>query len=263
MEWHMPRREGNTMQKLRLNRTLLLDLLFPPRCAVCREVAPVGTALCPECVQRLPQALHAAERCRVCGKPVESCVCREGQPFCFSRAEAAFFYEQDTHYLINCLKTEPQSVAVDQAADLMAGAFLASGLSCTGPFDAVTEVPMSAESEARRGHNQAKTLARRLAARLDIPYLPSPLHCDDRKQAQHTLSYTRRFENVRKSYRRRSGACCAGRILLIDDVMTTGATLNRCAQLLLQCGAGEICCLTAATTLRWGDAAADGDSKEQ
>ena len=250
------------MQMPHLNRTLLLDLLFPPRCAVCREVTPFGTALCPECVRRLPQALHAAERCPVCGKPVESCVCREGQPFCFSRAAAAFFYEQDTHYLINCLKTEPQSPAAGQIAGLMADAFSASGLVGVGPFDAVTEVPMSAGSEARRGHNQAKTLARRLAALLDIPYLPSPLDCDDKKQAQHTLSYARRFENVQKSYRRRAGARCAGRILLVDDVMTTGATLDRCAQLLRQCGVGEVCCLTAATTLRWGDAAADSDSKE-
>ncbi len=243
------------MQKLRLNRSLLLDLLFPPRCAVCHDVTPVGTALCPVCMQRLPQTFLAASRCSICGKPVDSCVCREGLPFCFAYSASAFLYEPDTHYVINCLKTEPQSPVADQIADLMAAALLASDFGNTGIFDAVTEVPMSAESEARRGHNQAKTLAQRLAVRLNTPYVPSPLCCDEKKQAQHTLSYAQRFENVQKSYRRQAGAACSGRVLLIDDVMTTGATLDRCAQLLLQCGAKEICCLTAATTPRWGDMA--------
>ncbi len=243
------------MQRPHLNRSLLLDLVFPPRCAVCREVTPLHTALCPACMQRLPQVLLAAGRCPVCGKPVESCVCREGTPFYFSRSASAFLYEPDTHYLINCLKTQPQSPVAEQIADLMAKAFAASDLAGTGFFDAVTEVPMSAEAAAKRGHNQAKTLAQKLAARLKVAYLPSPLFCDEKKQAQHTLSYTQRFENVQKSYRRQAESACTGRILLVDDVMTTGATLDRCARLLLQCGAAEVCCLTAATTPRRGDAA--------
>ena len=241
-----------------LNRLLLLDLLFPPRCAVCHDITPIGTALCPVCMQRLPQTLLMASRCAICGKPVESCVSREGLLFCFAHSASAFLYEPDTHYLINRLKTEPQSPVADQIADLMAAALLASDFGHAGIFDAVTEVPMSAEAEVKRGHNQAKTLAQKLAVRLNTPYLPSPLCCDEKKQAQHTLSYIQRFENVQKSYRRQAGATCAGRVLLIDDVMTTGATLDRCAQLLLQCGAKEIFCLTAATTPRWGDMVMSG-----
>ena len=238
------------MQRLRLNRLRLLDLFFPPRCAVCSEVTPLYTALCPVCMQRLPRALFVANRCPVCGKPSESCVCREGTPFYFSRCMSAFLYEPDTHYLINCLKTQPQSPVSEQIAALMAEALAASHLADNARFDAVTEVPMSAGAIAERGHNQAKTLAQKLAVQLGVAYLPSPIFCDEQKQAQHTLSYAQRFENVQKSYRRQAGATCAGHILLIDDVMTTGATLNRCAQLLLQCGAETVCCLTGATTPR-------------
>lgn len=240
------------MPILRLNWKSCLDLLFPPRCAVCREVTPIATVLCPGCMQDLPEMLYAANRCPVCGKPINSCVCRE-VPFYFSRSVSAFCYEPDTHYLINCLKTQPKSPASEQLAILMAEAFAAFGLSGGGHFDGVTEVPMSAENVEKRGHNQARTLAEKLAARLNIDYLPSPLICYGKKKAQHTLSYTQRFENAQKSYQRQAEAACSGRILLIDDVMTTGATLDRCAQLLRQCGATEVCCLTAATTLRRGD----------
>ena len=244
------------MQLQRLNFKSCLDLLFPPRCGVCCEVTPIGSALCPECMQYLPEKLFDSNRCLVCGKPVDSCVCRGEEPFYFSRSVSAFFYEQDTHYLINCLKTQPQSPALEQVAELMTQAFVLFGLIGDGHFDAVTEVPMSTANIEKRGHNQAKTLAEKLATRLNISYLPSPLICDEKKQAQHTLTYTQRFENAQKSYQRQAGATCAGRILLIDDVMTTGATLDRCAQLLRQCGATEVCCLTACTTLRRGDLAA-------
>ncbi|WMJ83663.1 ComF family protein [Oscillospiraceae bacterium LTW-04] len=246
------KRNAQSLKTLRLNWKSCLDLFFPPRCAVCREVTPIGTALCPECMQQLPEKLCAANRCPVCGKPVDSCVCRE-VPFYFSRGVSAFCYESDTHYLINCLKMQPHSPALEQAASLMAEAFVIFGLAEAGHFDAVTEVPMSAENIEKRGHNQARTLAEKLAIRLNIDYLPSPLICDAKKQAQHTLSFTQRFENAQKGYHRQTGATCFGRILLVDDVMTTGATLDRCAQLLRQCGATEVCCLTASTTLRRGD----------
>lgn len=239
------------MQKLHFSWAGCLDLLFPPHCTVCREVTPIGTVLCPECALRLPERLFAAGRCAVCGKPVDSCVCRE-TPFYFSRCISAFFYEPGTHDLIDCLKTQPKSPAAQQLAALMADAFGTFGLADGGRFDAVTEVPMSAASIEKRGHNQARALAEKLAVLLNIRYLPSPLVCAGNKRAQHTLSYAQRFENAQQSYELQSGAACAGRLLLIDDVMTTGATLDRCAQLLRQCGAAEVCCLTAATTLRRG-----------
>lgn len=229
-----------------------LNLLFPPRCVVCGEVTPLGTTICTECMQNLPQRLLNADCCPICGKPVASCVCRE-QPFYFSRCVSAFFYEPDTHGLIECLKMQPQSPVAEQVAVLMAEAFSDSELMNSDPFDAITEVPMSDENIAQRGHNQAKALAEKLAARLNVTYLPSPMICDGKKRAQHTLDYHERFKNARKSYYLGVAAACAGRILLIDDVMTTGATLDRCAQLLRECGASDVCCLTAATTLRRSD----------
>ena len=232
--------------------TFCLNLLFPPRCCVCEEVTPVKTAICPECLQSLPKELLEQERCSVCGKPNGSCVCRE-RPFHFSYCTSAFCYDHNTHALIEKLKTLPDSLVAGQLAELMAEALTVNSPVDAYIFDAVTEVPMALTQIQKRGHNQAKTLAQKIAEKMKLSYIDSPIDCAEDKKTQHTLTYHERFVNAEHSYRLRPAAFCSGRILLVDDVMTTGATLDRCAALLLRCGANEVVCLTAATTLRWQD----------
>ena len=232
--------------------TCCLNLLFPPRCCVCEEVTPVKTAICPECLQSLPQELWGQERCAMCGKPNGSCVCRE-QHFHFSLCTSAFCYDHNTHALIEQLKTLPNSSVAGILAEMMAETLMKNYAADERIFDAVTEVPMTLTQIQKRGHNQAKTLAQKVAEKMHISYMVSPIDCAEDKKTQHTLAYHERFVNAQRSYRLRPAAFCSGRILLVDDVMTTGATLDRCAELLLRCGANEVVCLTAATTLRWQD----------
>lgn len=238
------------MAKIKEKLMYCLDLLFPPRCFVCGEVIPIRTALCPECMQNLPEKLMEADCCSTCGKPIGSCVCN-GRSFYFSHCISAFIYDKNTHQLFEVLKKQPNSYAAEQLSILMANAFLASTLAKESAFDAITEVPMSDSNLQKRGHNQAKALAELLAAKINIDYIQSPLLQTENRKTQHTLSLSERIENAQNSYKKRDMATVSGRILLVDDVMTTGSTLNRCAQLLLQCGAKEVCCITAATTPRW------------
>jgi ComF family protein len=112
-------------------------------------------------------------------------------------------------------------------------------------FDAVAPVPLHWRRRWQRGYNQAELLARSLARRTGIPLR----NCLRRRRAtnvQAGLSNTRRRQNVSGAFRARADAVEGRRILLVDDVMTTGATANACAQALRRAGAQTITVLTLA-----------------
>ncbi len=217
--------------------SILSLLLFPPRCAVCSDVVAMGQALCPACAGQLTAALGARQCCLSCGKPRQSCLCR-GEPLFFSRCLSVFLYTADTRQLFDRLKAGDEGSA-DQLAAMMARRWRESGLSA----DAIAFVPAAGER-----YNQAGALGRRLGALLGIKVLPDPLTRHQNSRVQHTLSFEERRKNAASSYDRNGEPLLSGRILLVDDIITTGATLSRCAQLLLQSGAREVLCLTAATT---------------
>lgn len=107
---------------------------------------------------------------------------------------------------------------------------------------------MEAGEKKKRGHNQSQILAQIISTQLNIPYLNSPLFRNKRSKVQHKLGVLARYKNARESYELVKGAHITGKVLLIDDVVTTGATLHCCSSLLLNCGAKEVVCATAAST---------------
>ncbi len=92
----------------------------------------------------------------------------------------------------------------------------------------------------RRGHNQAETLARALGEKLGTPFLESPLIRMPGRPPQHTLTRAARARNAAGSFAAGRDLPLSGRILLVDDVVTTGATAHRCAALLLELGAARV-----------------------
>lgn len=227
-------------------RAALLELLFPPRCAVCRDATPRGSAVCPSCMRHLAAEFALETTCAVCGKPAASCVCKS-EPFSFSRCISAFAYGPRVSDAVALLKQQPDSPVAGQFALLMADALRRALPGAR--FDAVTEVPMPPDEVARRGHNQARTLALLISGILEISHRETPLVRHQTAVAQHTLSAGQRAEHARNSYGAAPNGTVLGRVLLVDDVITTGSTLDRCAALLKGCGAGEVVCLTAATAL--------------
>jgi ComF family protein len=119
--------------------------------------------------------------------------------------------------------------------------------------DAVVPVPLHADRRRERGYNQVDMIARPLAKRLKLPFRPYLLARTKPRPARLVLSRTEHWESVRGAYALREGSRVDKlRILLVDDVMTTGATLDACSRALLKAGAAEVVALTVARVIpKW------------
>jgi len=111
----------------------------------------------------------------------------------------------------------------------------------------VVPVPLHADRRRERGYNQVDMIARPLAKKLGLPFRPCLLARTKPRPARLVLSRSEHWESVRGAYAAREGLRVDGlRILLVDDVMTTGATLDACSRALLKAGAAEVVGLTVA-----------------
>lgn len=222
----------------------VLDLLFPWRCAGCGRV---GTLLCPAClaqVQPVPQPV-----CIRCGRPVATpgrCDgCAAGQ-FHVSAIRAAAVYAEPLSQAIHQFKYEGRPELHEPLGELLAGYW--RGRSVT--VDVVAAVPLHAQRLAERGYNQSDLLAAVLCREVGLPLLRPGVLCRERAtQQQALLGPAERRENVQGAFSWNGPALAGCKVLLIDDVATTGSTLEACAEALLAAGAGKVWALTVARAL--------------
>jgi ComF family protein len=212
-----------------------LDIVFPPRCAGC------GRGAWPFC-ERCRSSLVALGPpwCFRCGRPGPANVerCDECPPEPVKSARAPFLYEGPARAAILRLKF----AGWRSVAQALADAMVVPGL--PAPADAVTWVPLARRRLAERGFDQARALASAVGGRLGVPVarLTRRAVATD-PQARRTGEERRRamhgaFEPT--------GRRAPDRVLLVDDVLTTGATAAACAEALLAAGAREVSLLTAA-----------------
>jgi ComF family protein len=238
-----PRRCFGVMPRRPASR--LLSLVVPPLCSVCREPEIGGHALCDECRARLV-ALRDP-RCSRCGAPLphRESRCREcrGRALAFVHAWSAFAYEGIAREVVSALKARGL---------LVLAAFMAREVSTRAPAGLLsgTLVPVPAHALRRRRHgfNQARAIARPLgrAASLPVGDVLRRVHAP----AQVGLERRARLSNARGSVRLRAGASPPPRAVLVDDVYTTGASLDACARALLESGTHEVVAVTFARALR-------------
>lgn len=173
--------------------------------------------------------------CFGCGKEgfVLCSVCLESasQPHQLTGVAVGSQYEGAVQELILALKFQRLRAAVEVAATLAVRAVPA------GTFDVVTSVPISAARYRERGYNQSELIARQVARELGLPYRSTL----GRDTSLHQLGLTRaeRLAQIRGAFyptRQLTGE----RVLIVDDVVTTGATLNECRRQLLSAGAGGV-----------------------
>jgi ComF family protein len=223
-----------------------MDALFPARCAGC---ARGPWPFCDGCLKALIPILPPW--CERCGSPTSTrpgqTSCRDCPPAAITTARAAFVFEGPARAAILRLKFSGWRLIADALADAMLSAARAPDI------DEVTWVPLSRRRLAERGFDQARALAEATALRLDRPASPLLTRVGSAgPQAQRSAAERRAA--MKGAFR--PSRVAPPRVLLVDDVLTTGATAASCAQALRSVGAQQVHLFTAARALSWGYARA-------
>jgi ComF family protein len=229
---------GLTTSARRLGRGAL-DLLFPPSCVSC---GAGGDFLCMRCAGRLVPA--AWPRCRRCWRPLEDAgvcpPCRITPPP-FDGLRAVFIYDASARVLVHALKYRGMSALAGPMAGLMARSIRGSEIQP----DVIVPVPLASMRRRTRGYNQAGELAAALGRELGLPVSGRALRRTRETPPQaRSRDAHQRHRNVAGAFAARPAA--DRRVLLVDDVTTTGATLTACAGALRDAGAGPVWALAFA-----------------
>jgi ComF family protein len=234
----------------------ILDFLLPAACAYCRspldaagpprfcitcwsDFAPVRGPVCPTCGRPFgsPEALSSSpsHECRFC----------RDEPPRFDQALAAGLFEGPLREAIHVYKYRPVRSLGKPLSDWMA-----AQVNMTVPLDVVMPVPLHRTRLRSRGFNQALLLAYGISERFGVPLCYDNLARIRPTRPQVELTVRERAENVRGAFGlQRPGEVAERKVLLIDDVFTTGATMNECARVLKDAGAASVTVLTLARTL--------------
>jgi ComF family protein len=233
----------------------LLDVILPPICHICRSFIPNADTLhiCPICHDRLP--LVSSPLCSRCGIPFigagddHRCGACIVQPPLFDSARAHFLYEGSIRDLIHAFKYNRHTHLRFPLALLSLEGV--SGVPADHNLNLIVPVPLHRSRLRQRGFNQAVLLGNILSRRLALPMIPDALVRTRATEPQIELSAAERRINVSGAFSVKRREDVAGkRILLLDDVMTTGSTMDECAKELKKAGAEVVIAITIARTAR-------------
>ena len=220
-----------------------IKFLYPKRCRFCNNVIDIRREVCHTCENTLQRI--DGEICKLCGKSVGHCECDHKKHF-YKYVCAPFYYNGAASRAIWNLKFNNKTRFSKSLAEDMAECFEKHYEGYD--FDVCTFVPSAKEDLKERGYNQAELLAKDFCEitglkcqELLVKKFPT--------QTQHSLSGVERSGNLAGAIDIKDDVDLENkRILLIDDIKTTGSTLNECAKMLLIGGAAEVFCLTVAVT---------------
>jgi ComF family protein len=234
-----------------------LDAVVPPTCPACREQVATPHALCARCWSKL--AWIDRPWCESCGLPFEYATGLSGTPVCAAclarpplcaKSRAALRYDADSRGLVLAFKHADRT----QNAPAFAAWMARAGADTLAGADLLVPVPLHWTRLVRRRFNQAALLARALSKRSGIPVAPDLLARVRMTRTQGDLTRAQRRRNVRGAFQVRATAPLRGKtVVLIDDVMTTGATFEACARALRRAGAREVRALALARVVRPGE----------
>jgi len=244
----------------------LVSVFFPAGCRLCERLLTRASRLpiCEECLGSFP--VLPACVCATCGSPALAATTLDGsgsgtvsdgdRRTCLDCLQRRYRFECARSYAayrgalvraVVLLKFERIDPLAAYFGEQVASIAKRDGL--TG--DIVVPVPLHRTRERERGFNQAELIARQAAKRLRLPLKPVLLKRTKARPDKHILSNEERWRIVRGAFATRPGSQVDNkRVLLVDDVMTTGATLDACAAALLEAGAKSVVGLTVARVVR-------------
>ncbi len=223
----------------------IISAVFPNSCCGCNEIIPEDEFFCDYCFEMLERTARD-KLCIKCGLPKKNCDCAKTvfrfdgciAPFYTSGAarEAMYRFKFRRKEHIARFFAEQMVLSIKQnLADM--------------DFDAVCYVPLYSTKEWRRGYNQSRLLAKGISEIMGIPLYEGLLSCVRKGKNQHRTLRKYRRDNVKGKYickRSVNGM----KLLLVDDIKTTGATLDECTKQLLSAGADRVYCVTGLITKR-------------
>lgn len=236
----------------------VVSVFFPAGCRICEGLLKSASRvpICEECLSTFEAPPE--KKCEICDQTVgwpthegEPLVCRacKQKTYAFERARSYGIYEGPLVKAILLLKwerIEPLGALFAERLTELAkreGRILAA--------EVVVPVPLHRDRERQRGYNQARLVSKPLARKLGLPHKAVLLMRTRPRPNKQVLSFEERWESVRGAFATRPGSQVDNkRVLLVDDVMTTGATLDACARALLESGAKSVVALTVARASR-------------
>lgn len=222
----------------------VLDLIYPPHCPICHDLAPWGMDMCPECRKKLPYV--TTKRCRKCGKPVESFEtfcddCRK-VPHAYDEGMGLFLYDETMKETLVYLKYKGRKEYGRVLGRLLAEA-VPDKIRLWKP-DVIVPVPVHRDRLRTRGFNQAEVIARPIADRYGIPLENGLVVRTAKTVANKRLTRAERLVNMQKAFSVANGAHVPANVLIVDDIYTTGATIDAMSTCLRERGAKHVYFLT-------------------
>lgn len=221
---------------------MLLNMLYPRRCPICSDIAmPKGELVCPECVDNIPYVREP--RCCRCGKELGD----ERTEYCFDCSKHTMYYEKGVSlFRYNQVMRRAMDGFKYKNRQEYADFFTSELIRVYGDemkawkADAVIPIPIHKSRRRIRGYNQAELLAEPLSGFLGIPMEAKLVVRTRKTKPQNKLNDKERQKNIEGAFNIRGKIVQLKKVILIDDIYTTGSTINTCARLLREAGVEQV-----------------------
>lgn len=231
------------MNKLQMFSRFCLDIVYPNRCPCCYEFLPWNEYICSKCREKV--LIDTSELCSKCGKRKEDCIC--GAALKYDEAVVMSYYENEAKNALISMKNSSNKNFGIFAGEILGNIIIKKPewKSCDG----IVPVPMNRWNKILRGYNQAKIIANAISDVTGIPVMDDCLIKRFGYKSQHSLNAADREKNT-ESFQPMGRDLEGMKLIICDDIITTGNTLNRCAELLKMCGVEKVYAAVAATVKR-------------